>query len=204
VRRAATDNGYTQPVYLAYAKRKIPAFTVLGEYSGAVVTESRATREEEERKQILINDDPDNADCVRGEVFSKFYYQTTHKSKQWQESLVIDTSNGANELIYLNDFREDIAAGPEAAKKQKTQANVTTIEVVDRYKGKPHMLFMLTEAVEKGDELLFDYQDGFWEAYNAHSQWLRVVRGVRENEQDKAKEKLAVVETERQAAQVCC
>ena len=45
VRRAATENGYTQPVYLAYAKRKMVAFTVLGEYSGDVVTGSMATRE---------------------------------------------------------------------------------------------------------------------------------------------------------------
>ena len=55
---------------------------------------------------------------------NEFIINPGPKAKQWKEPLVIDTSNGANELIYLNDFRDDITAGPEAAKKQKTQANV--------------------------------------------------------------------------------
>ena len=78
----------------------------------------------------------------------------------------------------------------------------TTIEVVAKYDGKPHMLFMLTEDVEKGDELLIDYQDDFWDAYRNNTEWMSIVRGARENEQDKSKEKLAVVEAEKQAAQV--
>ena len=105
--------------------------------------------------------------AARGEVFSKFQYNSTvgKAGKNWKQSLVLDTSCAANELSMLNDYRLDATAGAEAARRQRHRkqhlANVSVIEVVDKAFGRPHILFALTRDVEKGEELLTDYGDDF-------------------------------------------
>jgi hypothetical protein len=106
VRKAATEHGYTDPVYLVFAKKDLPYGTVLGEYTGRVVTECAGF--EEDAKQLDM-EKPETgtltSKAIKGEVFSKYTYKTTERAS-WSEELVIDTGFGANELVYMNDFRE--------------------------------------------------------------------------------------------------
>eukprot|EP01043_Picozoa_sp_COSAG02_P060547 COSAG02_NODE_7934_length_2780_cov_1.333085_1_plen_148_part_10 len=96
---------------------------------------------------------------------------------------MLDTSCAANELSMLNDYRLDATAGEEAARRQKHRkqhlANVSVIEVVDKAFGRPHILFALTRDVEKGEELLIDYGDGFWSAYASWCRWMAALRHAR-------------------------
>eukprot|EP01044_Picomonas_judraskeda_P000914 COSAG03_NODE_46_length_16816_cov_6.510492_5_plen_1093_part_00 len=184
VLKAARKNEYQGPVYLAYAKRQMRAYTILGEYTGRVVTDSMAEAEEDQRKKEMAETSSSEA-AVRGEVFSKYQYNSTvgKDGKNWKQGLVLDTSHAANELSILNDYRLDVTAGTEAARRQRLRKqhlpNVTFIEVVDKAYGRPHMLFALTRDVEKGEELLIDYSDGFWEQYAANCKWMVALRHAR-------------------------
>jgi hypothetical protein len=80
-RQAATANGYTGPVYLAFAKRELKQGAVLGEYCGEVVTGTSAEEEEEKADEAA---DYTASSCVRGEVFSKYRYETT-QSPRWKD-----------------------------------------------------------------------------------------------------------------------
>jgi SET domain-containing protein len=81
------------------------------------------------------------------------------------QELVIDTSTGANELSYLNDYRPDVGkkrrgVGQKGEEVEDAaaaaEANVEPIEVVDM-SGKPHILYVVVKDVAKGEELLTDY-----------------------------------------------
>jgi hypothetical protein len=202
VLQAARKNDYQGPVYLAYAKRRMRAYTILGEYTGRVVTDRTATAEEEKRKQELAETSSMEA-AVHGEVFSKYSYDSTF-GKKWKEPLVIDTSHAANELSILNDYRLDVTAGPEGARKQRNRKqhlqNVTFIEVVDKAFGRPHLLFVLTRDVEKGEELLVDYGDVFWENYLANCRWMVALRHARSAGLAAGKEEVATQLLAEQAA----
>ena len=206
VLKAARKNDYQGPVYLAYAKRKMKAYTILGEYTGRVVTDSMAEAEEDERKKEMAETSSSEA-AARGEVFSKFQYNTTvgTEGKKWKQSLVLDTSNAANELSILNDYRLEATAGAEAARKQRQRKehlpNVTFIEVVDKAFGRPHMLFALTRHVEKDEELLTDYGDGFWEQYTANCKWMAALRHARAAGLAEGEKNIASLEATRLAAE---
>lgn len=180
--KAARKNDYNGPVYLAYAKRGIKKHTILGEYTGRVVTDTMAELEEEERMKEMAESSSSEA-AVRGEVFSKLEYNTTVGNKKWRQALVLDTSNDANELSFLNDYRLDATAGAEAAERQRKRKehlpNVTFVEVVDKAFGRPHMLFAATRTIEKGEELLTDYGQDFWDEYSAHCKWMAALRHAR-------------------------
>eukprot|EP01043_Picozoa_sp_COSAG02_P060548 COSAG02_NODE_7934_length_2780_cov_1.333085_2_plen_619_part_00 len=75
VLKAARKNDYQGPVYLAFAKRRMKAYTILGEYTGRVVTDSVAEAEDDQRRKEMAETSSSEA-AARGEVFSKFQYNS--------------------------------------------------------------------------------------------------------------------------------
>lgn len=115
--------------------------------------------------------------ATKGEIFSKYTYKTSGRAR-WAEELVIDTNWGANELVYMNDYRNDVSAGQRAALDQEQKFNVRSIEVIDTAQGKPHILYVVCaeHGVGKGEELLTDYGQGFWDSYHSHNSWCARLR----------------------------
>ena len=209
-RRGATNNGYDKPVYGGFAARPMQMNTVLGEYTGRVVPSGVAEQEEEQMLDELVESysSVDAASTVsRGENFSKYSYDTDDKSlfSNWKErdTLVLDTAEGANELSLLNDFREDVAGGEEAAEAQKKRGkgpNVGTIQVVDKFSGKPHILFITLRDVAAKEELTIDYGEQFWTSYLDRTRWIGRLRRSQEALDKEKQARVTAERTEKKAA----
>ncbi len=120
-------------------------FTVIGEYTGIVHTDSEL--EEAQRK----------LDAAGGiDNYSNVMYRDR---KSVKETLTICTMGQSNELILANDWRENVMEPEQEDNSCKTnKQNLLPVEVISTADNKPHILYVIgEEPVKRGTELLQDY-----------------------------------------------
>lgn len=160
----------TASAFLLYAMRDLPAFTVVGEYAGDILTDVEVA----ERQQIMRDNKTDN--------YSMVIYETANRSKK-SKGATIWTSDRTNELILANDWREDVLnprhSGCDAADAPKRRQNLNPVEVISTADGKPHILYVVgEEPVKKGAELLIDYGEDYWMCFRSEHKWSQKLQVV--------------------------
>ncbi len=160
----------TASAFLLYAMRDLPAFTVVGEYAGDILTDVELA----ERQQMMKDNKTDN--------YSMVIYETANRSKR-SKGATIWTSDRTNELILANDWREDVLdprqSDCDTTDAPKRRQNLNPVEVISTADGKPHILYVVgEEPVEKGAELLIDYGDDYWMCFRSEHKWSQKLQVV--------------------------
>jgi hypothetical protein len=145
---AAKEAGFTEPVYAAIARLDIPGGTCLGEYSGQVIT------------------DDSNDPRLKAT-------QSTRQTANWQyagkaglvQTLLVVCDRAKNELAYCNDYRTDVNNFKAKEKQTRPGPNIEVCEVELPEDGLPRLLYVTDRSIQKGEEILVDYGERFWEQY---------------------------------------
>jgi hypothetical protein len=145
----------------------------VGEYVGEILSDV----ELQERQSSKDDKKTDNHSIV--------IYETAARSKKSRGANIF-TTDRTNELIFANDWREDVLNPREDKRNDSaddtapsTKQNLNPVEVVSTEDGRPHTLYVVGEdPVLQGAELFIDYGPDYWADFRSELSWLAKLQAV--------------------------
>ncbi|CAL8466238.1 g5774 [Coccomyxa elongata] len=168
------------------AKQELRKCAVLGEYCGVVKTSDDHERD----TAAACPDDVTFAYLERDKtesIVDDLDLPDGHWAKGQQ--LIVDASKAGNCLSLINDAR---------GFRPRKQPNASFIQTHDRATSELHIFLVTKRTIKKGQEILLDYGEDFWQSMDAKVVWAEKM-AAKEQKLQSAKQALQANEKELQA-----